>query len=365
MPNDPRKRANPRTVNTILQDRAIRHALYVVRLAGGEAKWVDENLPALRRAASNAITHILAELDATGVITATDEALINEAANRGAEAVRERLEELARQSSTRLGQIAVNEADFERRLFQRAIPVEMNFNTPSDRFLLSMMETEPIAGKSLNRWFTDMAANTRVALNDQIRQGMIEGESINNILRRVRGRRENAYKDGVIGRVGEDAKALVRTGVMRASNRARNEFHQANQDVIKGYQVVLTLDDRTCTQCAAMEADNPYSLSDKPEPPFHVNCRCIVATVTKSWEELGIDLDEMEPGDRAAMDGEVPDDLTYSDWFDRQSESVQRDILGESRFEAYKKGMDVTAFADRGQILTIDQLRAMEPDLFD
>jgi len=57
--------------------------------------------------------------------------------------------------------------------------------------------------------------------------------------------------------------------------------------------------------------------------------------------------------------------MTYEDWFKRQSAADQKDILGASRYELFKQGKPVTAFADRGQILTLDQLRGMEPDLFD
>jgi|GEM_PF-1164255 len=362
--SDPRKISRPRTVNQILIDRSIRHGIYLVRLAGGEANWTDSQMASVRRAVTKTITPLLSELNEGGVISAADEALMNEAATRGSEAVTELLERLSGESLKRLGKIAIAEADFEKRLLSKAFPIEMNFNTPSDRFLMSLMETEPIAGKSMRQWFSDMKIQTRTAINDQIRQGMIEGESINEILRRVRGRRENGFKDGIIGRVGENAKSIVRSGVMRASNRARNAFHMDNIEVVKGFQWILTLDDRTCSICVDAESQNPYLPSNYPEAPAHIGCRCVVAVITPSWEELGYDFDELEPGMRASMNGEVPDTMTYQQWFEGQSAETQMDILGQSRYDAFKNGADITSFSDRGQILTLEQLRAMEPDLF-
>lgn len=361
---DPRKIARPKTVNEVILNRSIRHGIYLTRLAGGEANWLKEQMPALRREVSKEITPLLADLDPKQVLTEADERLIQETATRGSEVARQHLERLSGESISRLGQIALNEADFERRLFQKAIPINMNFAAPSDQFLLSMMETEPISGKTMRGWFSEMTTQTRTALNDQIRQGMIEGESINDILRRVRGRRENGFNDGVIGRVGDNAEAIVRSGVMKASNKARQEFHQANPDVVKGYSWVLTLDSRTCSICSHGESQNPYPPDSPPDLPAHVNCRCLSTVITPSFRELGLDIDEMEPGTRASMNGEVPDTMTYEQWFDEQSESLQRDILGDTRLQGYKAGYRVTAFADNGQILNLDQLRAKEPDLF-
>lgn len=360
MATDPRKTANPRTVNEILVDRSIRHGIYLTRLAGGEAKWLEKQLPTLRKEITRVITPILADLSSGGAISVTDETLISEASTKGAQAVRDYLQELRPELSERLSEIASHEADFERRLFEKAIPIEKNFNTPSDTFLKNMLRNEPIAGKTMNSWFEGMARDTRVAINDQIRQGMIEGESINDILRRVRGRRENKFRDGIIGRVGENAKAIVRTGVMNASNSARREFHKANSDVIKGYSWVLTLDNRTCPICVDGESQNPYQVESPPELPAHPNCRCLSTAITKSWEELGFDFDEIEPGTRASMNGEVPDTMTYKEWFDDQGEPLQREILGQSRYEQYKNGRDVTAFADNGQILTLEELRMLD-----
>jgi len=329
---------------------------------------VSGQIPELRRQVTDAVAPIIARLEPSDIITEGDARIIGEAAQRAGQVAQEFFSRINEQSVGRLGRLAIAEIDYERRLFQRSMPVEWNFRAPSDNFARNLMRYEPIDGRTLSEWFKRLSSATATQINTELREGMLAGEDINTLLRRVRGRRENRFADGIIARSGRQAEMIVRSGVMKASNRARQEFHKQNSDVISGYSVILTLDDRTCVICVDKEAQNPWPVDSPPDPPFHVGCRCVEVAVTKSWRELGIDLDEMEPGTRKAvmdgMVGDVPDTMDYQEWFERQPTSLQKEILGPGRYEAFKKGMDVTAFADDGRILTIDQLAAMEPDLF-
>lgn len=361
---DPRKITRPASINETLLDRSIRHAVYLVRLGSAEAHIVAQAMPQVRQAVTAAIAPLLAQLDMANPGSVTNEMLIARAAEVGAEAASIQLQQISGRSTQRLGEIVQQEVEYERRLFTRILPIERQFSVPSEQLVSSLMSTEPIGGRTLQAWFTEMPLQTRTAINEQLRQGMLAGESINDMLRRVRGRREVGFRDGIIGRLGNNAQTIVRSGVMAASNAARQSFHTANKDLLKGHSWVLTLDDRTCARCAAGEAGNPYPVGSPPNLPAHPGCRCVTAPITKSWEELGLDIADVDPGTRASMDGQVPDSMTYPGWLSGQPESVQKDILGPARFEAYQKGVPVTSFADTGRMLNLEEIRAMEPDLF-
>ncbi len=361
--SDPRKRASPKTVNQILLDREIRHAIYLTRLGGSEAKWLNKKLPQLRRDVSDAIASEVVDLPASGPISKADAQAIDRAAKKAGQATQKFFQQVAKEHETRMGDVAVAEADFEKRLLEKTWPIDRNFKLPPEAKLRSIMANRPISGKTILQWFDGMPLQTIEAVNEQLRQGILAGESVNDLMRRIRGRRENGFKDGIIGRQGQQAENLVRTGVMKASNDARAQFHEANKEVIKGFEWVLTLDDRTCEICAAGEAQNPYPAERPPQLPAHIKCRCVFVAVTKSWEELGIDLEEMDPGTRASMDGQVPEPMTYQEWFDQQPASRQLDILGPGRFNSYQNGVPVTAFADNGKALTLKQIQALEADL--
>jgi hypothetical protein len=68
----------------------------------------------------------------------------------------------------------------------------------------------------------------------------------------------------------------------------------------------------------------------------------------------------LEGDERASADGPVPSKTNYSDWLARQSETVQREILGPARYAAYKNGMKISSFVSGTDILTLKQLMKKE-----
>lgn len=96
------------------------------------------------------------------------------------------------------------------------------------------------------------------------------------------------------------------------------------------------------------------------------NCRSVSVPVLKSWRELGFDADELEPAERASMDGMVPGNLTYGQWLMEQSVERQNEILGVTRATLLRKGgMEYEQFANRkGEWLTLEQLRRRHADAF-
>ncbi len=86
--------------------------------------------------------------------------------------------------------------------------------------------------------------------------------------------------------------------------------------------------------------------------PAHPRCRCILTPVTKSWRELGFDVDELPPGTRASMNGQVPSTMKYSEWFGTQSAIFQRNWLGNKRYELWKNGkLEFEDFLDSKKLL--------------
>ncbi|MCP4336485.1 MAG: hypothetical protein GY679_01380 [Mycoplasma sp.] len=90
------------------------------------------------------------------------------------------------------------------------------------------------------------------------------------------------------------------------------------------------------------------------------NCRSTTVPITKSWKELGVDKEELPPSTRASMNGQVSERITYPEWLKSQSAKTQKDVLGSSRYKAFKNGdAKITQFVDnKNNILTIEQLKA-------
>ena len=116
---------------------------------------------------------------------------------------------------------------------------------------------------------------------------------------------------------------ISRTETLRAHRLATLANYQANSDVVKGWRWSASHSSRTCLACLAM--DGKVFPLDKP-PPMHVSCRCSVIPVPVSWRDLGVDAPEPDLGE------------TGAEWFAKQPASVQREMMGDEAYKAYKAG---------------------------
>jgi SPP1 gp7 family putative phage head morphogenesis protein len=184
----------------------------------------------------------------------------------------------------------------------------------------------------------------------------------------VRGTKGQNYRDGVLQRSRVATERLVRTSTNHVSNASREEFFRQNKNVVKAMQWVATLDTRTCPRCRAMDGKQfPVTGKKKGKrPPLHINCRCTLTPVTKSWKEMGLNIEEFEPGVRASVDGEVSATETYDSWLRKQSAEVQDEALGKTRGALYRRGnLSVDRFVDlKGNQITLEELRKREAGAF-
>ena len=124
------------------------------------------------------------------------------------------------------------------------------------------------------------------------------------------------------------AMVIARTELISAYREAAQIEQARHAKILKGWQWVADLSSpRTCRSCLAMHGSvHPL---DEPGPLDHQQGRCSRVPVTVSWKDLGIDAPE--PGGRAREgDGER--------WLRGQPERVQRNILGDRGFEAWRNG---------------------------
>ena len=93
-------------------------------------------------------------------------------------------------------------------------------------------------------------------------------------------------------------------------------------------------------------------------PPAHYRCRSTITYITRSWEELGIDLQEAPEGTRSSLNGYVPAKTTYYEWLETQSEKIQKDVLGKTRFDLWKAGeaKPYQFYSQDGRWLTLKEL---------
>jgi len=154
------------------------------------------------------------------------------------------------------------------------------------------------------------------------------------------------------------AAQIARTSIQRNAVEVTNATVAKNEDLFIGSKFIATLDLDTCPTCGDLDG-NLYTFkkhgkaagryADRPDIPVHPYCRCIYAPVTKTWRELGFDRDELSPGTRASMDGQVPETLDYDEWVKDAAAQTRpswiRSFLSPERFAAFERGERLEDFA--------------------
>lgn len=260
-----------------------------------------------------------------------------------------------------------------------------------------------IQGAPSKEWWAAQKADVLAKFKNEIRQGMVLGESVDELVRRIRGTKANNFKDGVLNVKKHQAAALVRTSVQAVSHAARMATHQANEDLYNGYQWLSTLDGRTSDTCKARSGltwdkdFNPVGHEkDYSPPPAHWNCRSLITPWLKDWTDLSKDKKLAAEkkkqfnasGDtlnaifietltrmgkrkdeaatilrktQASMDGQVAVDLNFEQWLQSKGKGFQAEVLGAGRYTLFKEGkISLLDLVDQsGNPITLAQLNAL------
>ena len=158
------------------------------------------------------------------------------------------------------------------------------------------------------------------AVRSALRAGVAGGEGAQTIARRMVKATEGVFNGGLAR-----AEVIARTEVLDAYRAASSATMQANADLLTGWTWLCELSERTCSSCLAMNgSEHPV---DEAGPIDHHQGRCTSVPTLKPWKALGLPGPEPVPVTRDAMA-----------WFDDQPERVQRGILGNRGYEAWKAG---------------------------
>lgn len=274
-------------VNTTLADAAVRHAIGLQRYTSGELR----RMMALLNRVDADIAGIIQKYDPTDVAPRYAEQRLEKMLVAIRELNAEVYDAFVRALSGDMRELAAYEAEFQARMIQDAIPVEFDVVKPAPAQVRAAAMARPFQGRLLKDWGKDLQANAFAKVRDNIRIGFVEGETIDQMVRRIRGTRANQYKDGVLEINRRNAEALVRTAVAHTANSARADVYAANDDIIKGVRWVSTLDGRTSAVCRGRDG-TVYPIDKGPRPPAHWNClpgdapissRAVITGASKRW----------------------------------------------------------------------------------
>lgn len=363
--------------NDELFDSANRHQTFLIRFGGTEA---NKAVALLNEAEKDLTTKIAERAGKLG----------RGATAKGSTRMAALLRDIRAQSTDIVNQmdatlrpglrtLAEHEIDLTDRRLNEAVGFSLNNFRPSPEVLRALVEEKGVRGIALRKWFKRLGDDRFNRLEGAVRVGLLEGDTTPDIVARFRDA-ERVTK--------RSAEALVRTHINHVGNAARTEMYRANADIVDKLRWTATLDGRTSPICQARDG-RTYGLDEGPRPPAHPYCRSLMTPVLKSWDEMigpnklkpgrgGTDIDAVfkkglaaqgfGPGEiatirrntRSALNGQVPDTLTYQTWLARQPAGFVNATLGRTRATLFREGkLRLTRFVDprTGRELTLEEVK--------
>ena len=306
-------------------------------------------------------------------------------------------------------ELSENEQKWAQRVSKELSPEHSGaFVLSNSKELKNGMMNSYINGRKFDEWFTHYSESDFTRIVEAVRIGVTNGITIPELVRQIRGTRENKFQDGIISASTKDAERLARTLCGGIANQAKDQFYRDNDDVVIGVEWLDTLDTRTCTRCGGLSRRRWKTKEPHPVPPLHPNCRCVLIPVTeltdlgedvsrpmanadfmqlakedyeknhpgKKWEELAYSTRkkyyyqaqrDFEKRTGKPAYSQAPGNMKFKDYFLQLDEKTQRSYLGPERFKLWKSGgLDlekfIPPFPDRA--FTVKELKEMDKRSF-
>jgi SPP1 gp7 family putative phage head morphogenesis protein len=287
-------------------------------------------------------------------VTAATSPLVASVLARVRSATAETMGSVAAAVRDELVRFAASEVRHLRSVIAESVPIEWSLErVPAER-LRKIVTARPFRGRVLRDWFADESARVQSVIRQEIQRGLAEGASVPRIVRAIRGA---PGAKGALQASRDTVETAVRTAATHVATATRNEFAAQNSDLFDEERYLATLDGRTSVQCRALDGER-FPIGKGPMPPIHPNCRSTRVPQIKSWRRLGFDFDELEPFQRASMNGPVRGSVTGEQWLRSRPKQEQIEALGPTRWRLWaEQGVPLKQMVGRHyDLLTVREL---------
>lgn len=193
-----------------------------------------------------------------------------------------------------------------------------------------------VVGSIVARTSQNITARTRPlseAGQVAVRRALLEGASASDNPKKVARNMVRLARAGAVDLPLYRAEAISRTELLDASRAATQAWGEANSSTLQGWEWLSSRSATTCPACWAQ--DGTLHELTETGPDGHVNCRCTRMLRTKTWRELGLELDEPDGLAR----------ITAEDHFRDLPAATQRQIMGPARLKALNDGAPWSSLA--------------------
>lgn len=369
-----------KTANEELMDALIRHQIYLLRYSGFVRNKITELLNSSEEAVAEKIRGYRIPIKG---LTSKSELTRLKALQQALGKIRlNAWGEVQTFFDGQMKELLYQEPIVLNNIIETTLPVTVSTVMPSARLLKALVLDKPFEGRVMKDWVGTLAADDVRRMQIAVQHGMVAGEPMDKIARRVVGSAQLTGSDGITELTRRQVQAVTRTAVQHVANNARNVFFQENKQLVSQEQFVATLDSRTTPVCRA-EDGKIYPLGTGPIPPLHYACRSLRVAVFNAQfigsrpanpttektlvqeyakdNNLGNlkDRDSLPRGTKGDYDkwaqkkvrelvGPVPAASTYQTWLTGQTKAFQEDVLGIAKAKLFRDGgLTLDKFVDR------------------
>lgn len=314
-----------------LADAILRHSLDLQRLSAHEEARALDTLRQLEQE----LRQLLAAQD----LTEAGRREINALIDRADKVIAAHYDGVATQLDTRqlVLVVANNTAD----ALKLALPAA---SLPTPERLTSLSKDVLVDGAPSSAWWAKQSEDLQFKFAAQVRQGIVNGESQQQIVQRIVGK---GGEPGLLDVARRNATTLVHSSVMSAANDARLAVYRKNAANMRGVRWLATLDGHTCPRCIALDG-LAWDLDGNPidgnkvkfqSAPLHWSCRCVLSPIAKGIDEIfGSNVDNLlAPSLRASASGPT-NAVDFGAFLKRQSASFVDEVLGKKRAQLWRSG---------------------------
>jgi hypothetical protein len=263
-------------------------------------------------------------------------------------------------------ELAEIEADHSRIVVHRALGVDVMTTRVPTEVLENLVGDTMIHGTPASEYWSRVGVNAQRRFMDAVRMGVLRGDSI-DVIRR-------SANFASLGASRREAEATTRTAVLAVHNQTNEAVFQANSDIIRGVQALVTFDGRTSEICIARSGgawnletgaalpDSAVSYAYPGPPPWHFNCRTVLIPVLKSLRQItGRKKDrlvQLPEGKRASINGQIAASTTMDEFLRGQPFDQVVEMIGRTKAEAWRDGdLKLRDLVDQsGRTLTLKEL---------
>ena len=336
------------STRTFLINASTRHAIYVQRLAGSQLKDVYASLDRIK-------SETIKKLSKQNITKITKSSL-----NKKLKDLDKKLEsiyaELHNKVIKHADEFAAYEADFSARMFTKA--TEVSFSVPASSTINAAVKLTPMkmigADITIEQALKKFTRKKRQQLATTIKDGVIAGQTDADIISSIATATNKLQRQQIA--------SLVRTVTNHVSTVARDAVMKDNEDIVKGYEWVSTLDGGTTQTCQALDGQ-VFSKRSTTKPPQHWGCRSTIIPVVKKKYSVSDKITKERPAIGSGGVETVKGTTNYNSWLKKQSKSFQIDVLGKNKAKLFREGgLQLKQFVDHNyKPLTLKQLKRREP----